>query len=39
LFGLYSHLTKLVEAAHLIGVREVNHIGGRIKRRIDKTRL
>lgn len=39
LFGLHSHLTKLVEAAHLIDVREVNHIGGRIKRRITKTRL
>jgi hypothetical protein len=39
LFGLHSHLTKLVEAAHLIDVREVNHIGGRIKRRMEKTRL
>jgi len=31
---LYIHLTKLVEAAHLIDVREINHIGGHIKSRI-----
>ena len=27
------HLTKLVEAVHLIDVREINHIGGNIKNR------
>ncbi|WP_431217169.1 hypothetical protein ACQ86N_23085 [Puia sp. P3] len=31
---VYVHLTKLVEAVHLIDVREVNHIGGNIKNRI-----
>jgi hypothetical protein len=25
---IYFHLTKLVEAVHLIDVREINHIGG-----------
>ena len=33
-FSIYFHLTKLVEAAHLIDVREISHIGGRIKSRI-----
>jgi hypothetical protein len=33
---IYFHLTKLVEAAHLIDVREITHIGGRIKNRIKK---
>ena len=33
---IYFHLTKLVEAAHLIDVREITHIGGRIKNRIEK---
>lgn len=32
--SIYFHLTKLVEAAHLIDVREINHIGGRIKNRV-----
>ncbi len=31
---IYFHLTKLVEAAHLIDVREITHICGRIKNRI-----
>jgi hypothetical protein len=31
--SIYFHLTKLLEAAHLIDVREVNHVGGRIKNR------
>ena len=35
---IYFHLTKLVEAAHLIDVREITHIGGRIKNRIKKSR-
>lgn len=34
----YFHLTKLVEAAHLIDVREINHIGGHIKNRAKKNR-
>jgi len=29
----YAHLTKLIEAAHLIDVREINHIEGKIKSR------
>ena len=29
----YTHLLKLVEAAHLINLREVNHIGGTLKNR------
>lgn len=37
--SLYFQLTKLVEAAHLIDVREVNHVGGHIKNRISKRRL
>jgi len=30
---IYSHLVKLTEAAHLINVREVNHVGGILKNR------
>jgi hypothetical protein len=30
---IYSHLVKLAEATHLINVREVIHIGGRLKNR------
>ncbi len=30
---IYSHLVKLTEAAHLINVREVTHIGGILKTR------
>ena len=33
---LYFHLTKLIEAAHLIDVREITHIGGSIKNRLKK---
>ena len=33
---IYFHLTKLVEAAHLIDVREITHIGGMIKNRLKK---
>jgi len=33
---IYFHLTKLIEAAHLIDVREVNHIGGTIKNRLKE---
>jgi len=33
---IYLHLTKLVEAAHLIDVREITHIGGSIKNRLKK---
>jgi hypothetical protein len=33
MIGTYTHLAKLVEAAHLINVREVNHIGGTPKNR------
>jgi hypothetical protein len=33
---IYFHLTKLVEAVHLIDVREITHIGGRIKNRLKK---
>jgi len=29
--SIFIHLTKLVEAVHLIDVREINHIGGNIK--------
>lgn len=32
--SIYLHLTKLVEAAHLIDVREITHIGGYIKNRL-----
>jgi len=31
LLELYFHLTKLIEAAHLIDVREVTHVGGDLK--------
>ena len=31
ILSIYFHLTKLVEAAHLIDVREVTHVGGQIK--------
>jgi len=34
--NIYFHLTKLIEAAHLIDVREVTHIGGNIKNRLKK---
>jgi hypothetical protein len=33
MIAIYSHLVKLVEAAHLINVREVIHIGGILKNR------
>lgn len=33
LLDIYFHLTKLIEAAHLIDVREITHVGGRIKNR------
>jgi hypothetical protein len=33
--SLYIHLTKLIEAAHLIDVRENSHIGGQIKNRLN----
>ena len=33
MIAIYSHLAKLVEAAHLINVREVTHIGGILKNR------
>lgn len=32
--SIYLHLTKLIEAAHLIDVREIYHIGGMMKHRI-----
>jgi len=32
--SIYLHLTKLIEAAHLIDVREIYHIGGMIKNRM-----
>lgn len=31
--SIYVHLTKLLEAAHLVDVREVTHVGGYIKNR------
>ena len=34
--SIYHYLVKLVEALHLIDVREVNHVGGIIKNRIPK---
>jgi hypothetical protein len=34
---IYFQLTKLVEAVHLIDVREINHIGGHIKNRLKET--
>jgi hypothetical protein len=33
MIAIYSHLVKLTEAAHLINVREVTHIGGLLKSR------
>lgn len=33
MIAIYSHLVKLTEAAHLINVREVTHIGGILKNR------
>lgn len=33
MIAIYSHLVKIVEAAHLINVREVTHIGGILKNR------
>lgn len=33
MLSIYFHLTKLVEAAHLIDVRETTHIGGHLKNR------
>lgn len=35
---IFLHLTKLVEAVHLVDVREVTHIGGRIKNRPSFTK-
>ena len=35
ILSIYIYLIKLVEAAHLIDVREINHIGGRIKNRAN----
>ena len=34
--SIYHYLVKLLEAVHLIDVREVNHIDGMIKNRISK---
>ena len=34
--SIYHYLIKLVEAVHLIDVREINHIGGYIKNRMPK---
>src|SRR5665213_2576871 len=31
MIATYTHLAKLIEGAHLINVREVNHIGGTLK--------
>ena len=36
LLGIYFHLTKLIEAVHLIDVREITHIGGTIKNRFKE---
>ena len=36
MIAIYSHLVKLTEAAHLINVREVTHIGGLLKNRFVK---
>ena len=35
MIAIYTRLCKLVEATHLINVREVNHIGGMLKNRIN----
>jgi hypothetical protein len=32
--SIYLHLTKLIEAAHLVDAREIYHIGGMIKNRM-----
>ena len=37
MIALYTRLCKLVEAAHLINVREVNHVGGMLKNRFITT--
>ena len=37
--SIYIHLTKLIEAAHLIDVRENTHIGGHIKNRLNAKRF
>ena len=34
MLSLYLYLSKLIEAAHLIDVREINHIGGHLKNRM-----
>lgn len=34
--AIYRHLVKLVEAAHLVDVREVTHVGGFLKLRDQK---
>jgi hypothetical protein len=34
MIAVYTHLCKLTEAAHLINIREVNHIGGILKNRV-----
>ncbi|HEY4290234.1 MAG TPA: hypothetical protein VGN00_24200 [Puia sp.] len=34
--SIYLHLTKLIEAAHLIDVRETYHIGGMMKNRLKE---
>ena len=34
ILSMYFYLTKLFEAAHLIDVREVTHVGGYIKNRV-----
>jgi hypothetical protein len=36
IFSIYFHLSKLVEAAHLIDVREVNHVAGHIKNKVSR---
>ncbi|MGN6196701.1 MAG: hypothetical protein ACTHOB_17305 [Ginsengibacter sp.] len=33
MIAIYTHLVKLTEAAHLINVREITHIGGILKNR------
>lgn len=37
LLQLYFHLTKLMEASHLIDVREITHINGHLKLRLENT--
>jgi hypothetical protein len=37
MLSIYFHLTKLIEAAHLIDVRETTHIGGHLKNRAKVT--